>query len=94
MTWEEVLGKVFPENVDELDNEEVRVCLKLLGFSNLHLADLLFNSMDLDGNGRLTKDEVVAVAKLLSSDSDKDRAQFLFNAVDNDHNKKISKDEL
>jgi len=93
-TWEAVLSKVFPENVSELDQEEVRVCLKLLGFTNMHLADLLFTSMDLDGNGLLTKDEVVAVAKLLSSNSDKDRAQFLFNAVDGDHNKKISRAEM
>jgi len=94
VSWEDVLSKVFPENVDELDNEEVRVCLKLMGFSNLHLADLLFNSMDLDGNGRLTKDEVLECAKLLSSPRDKDRAQFLFNAVDCDKNRKISRDEM
>jgi len=87
VTWEDMLSKVFPDNVDELDNDEVRVCLKLMGFSNMHLADLLFSAMDLDGNGMLTKQEVMDVAKLLSSPVDKDRARFLFNAVDADHKK-------
>jgi len=94
ITWEDMLSKVFPENVDELDNDEVRVCLKLMGFTNMHLADLLFSAMDLDGNGMLTKQEVMDVAQLLSSPIDKDRAQFLFNAVDSDHNKKITRDEI
>jgi len=93
-TWESILEKCFPTELDEITREETRVAFKLIGFKNQHLPDLIFTAMDLNNDGNLTKDEVMEVAKLLNSGSDKGLAQFLFNAVDADHNKKISRKEL
>jgi len=93
-TWETMLDKCFPPELEDINREETRVAFKLVGFKNKHLPDLVFTAMDLDGNGKLTRDEVLQVAKLLNSGEDRGLAEFLFNAVDADHNKKVSRKEL
>jgi len=93
-TWESILDKCFPTDLDEITREETRIAFKLVGFKNQHLPDLIFTAMDLDNNGSLTREEVMTVANLLNSGQDKGVAKFLFNAVDADHNRKISRKEL
>lgn len=93
-TWESLLNKCFPADLDEITREEARVAFKLLGFKNTHLADVVFTAMDLNNDGTLTKTEILEVTKLLNSGQDKGVARFLFNAVDADHNKRISRQEL
>jgi len=93
-SWEDVLNRIFPPNTNELTKEDARVMLKYMGLKNAHLANLLFDSMDLNQDGWLTKDEVLEVTTLLTSGKDKDIATFLFRVVDANHNKYISRKEF